>query len=74
MSITPGYLVCITALSFIMSYLLAGLFCGRGYLPGRLSNWTVGTIIMFVFLQFIFLFMIYLEISGQTLTLIDAVG
>lgn len=76
MSVSVAYLVFLVAVSFMISYLIAGVFWGKGSLPDclRAENWTVGTGILFVFLESIFGFMIYLQASGQMPTLVHVVG
>lgn len=61
------YLVPSVVISLVASYLIAGLFWGRGSLPDCLiiKNWTVGTGILFVFCEAVFGFIIYLQASGQ---------
>ncbi|ELD7546633.1 hypothetical protein ACE3I0_23115 [Enterobacter hormaechei subsp. hoffmannii] len=71
-----AWFMILIAVSLITSYCMASLFWGKGAIPDcfNIGNWTVGTGIVFVFIESIFGFFIYLQASGQMPTLLDVLG
>ncbi|WP_409247140.1 hypothetical protein [Enterobacter hormaechei] len=71
-----SWIMFLIVVSLFMSYFMASVFWAKGAIPDcfNIGNWTVGTGIVFVFIESLFGFFIYLQASGQMPTLLDVVG
>ncbi|ENH5632624.1 hypothetical protein ABV900_004559 [Salmonella enterica] len=68
-----AWLFFLGVLSLLISYVVASILWAKGNVPDCFSpeNWSLGTGLVFLFIESWFGFCIYLQASGQMPTLLD---